>query len=191
MIYENINSEYSIVTLPRVGSFYLQDRILQHTGVYVKKYHSFKDNKMITIARDPVDALTSKLAMTVFYDNINKSNETINEIRSNKITKDVQDYIDGAKMTILEKDFYAIIDYKDLVNRPLATTEAIANIMGLEIVSRDYEMNRIKGDKRISHIVSSRRVEEYAEIRHYVQNLDLSFLYGFYDKAISLSIKPE
>jgi hypothetical protein len=188
MIYKNVNLEYSIVTLPRVGSFYLQDRIFQHTGVYVKKYHSVKNNKMITIARDPVEALTSKLAMTVFYD---KSNETINEIRSNKITKDIEEYIDGAKKVNVEKDFHAIIDYKDLIDRPLATTEAIANIMGLEIVSKDYEMNKIQEYKRISHIVSSRRVEEYAEIRHYVQNLDLSFLYGFYDKAISLSIKPE
>jgi hypothetical protein len=187
MTYDKINLEYSIVTLPRAGSFYLQDRILQHTGVYIKKYHIVKDNKMITIARDPADAITSKLAMSVFYD---KNNETINDIRNNKITKDIEEYLEGAKKVDITKDFYIVIDYKDLMAHPLETTMAVAEIINLPITSKEYQENTIKDLPEISHLVSSKMVDEYEEIREYVEKLDLSFFYEFYSKALSVSIKP-
>lgn len=186
MIYKNLNLEYSIVTFPRVGSYYLQDRILQHTGVYVKKYHNIKNNKMITIARDPADSLTSKLAMSVFYD---KSDEIIQDIRNNKITKDVEEYFDGAKNVYPSKDFYAIIDYRDLMEHPLETTMALADIMNLTITTKDYKENSIKEKPEISHLVSSKKVDEYKEIKDYVEKLDLSLLYNFYNRAISHSMK--
>jgi hypothetical protein len=186
MIYKNLNLEYSIVTFPRVGSYYLQDRMLQHTGVYVKKYHNVKSNKMITIARDPADALASKLAMSVFYD---KSNEIIEDIRSNKITKDVEEYFDVVKKINPSKDFYAIIDYKDLIESPFEITVTLADTMGVAITNKDYKENSVTDKPEISHIVSSKRIDEYKEIKDYVEKLDLSLLYNFYNKAIAHSIK--
>ena len=187
MIYKNLNLEYSIVTFPRVGSYYLQDRILQHTGVYVKKYHNLKNNKMITIARDPIDSLTSKLAMSVFYD---KNNEIIEDIRNNKITKDVEEYFDQVEKVYPSKGFYAIIDYKDLINHPLEVTMALSEIMNLPITNKEYKGNSVKEKPEISHLVSSKMVDEYKEIKNYVEKLDLSLLYDFYHKAIAHSIKP-
>jgi hypothetical protein len=187
MTYNKINLEYSIVTLPRAGSFYLQDRILQHTGVYIKKYHTVKNNKMITIARDPIDAITSKLAMSVFYD---KDNKTINDIRNNKMTKDIEEYLEGAKKVDLDKDFHIVIDYRDLMSHPLETTMAVAEIINLPIINKDYKESTIKDIPEISHLVSSKNVDEYEEIKEYVEKLDFSFFYEFYNKALSVSIKP-
>lgn len=179
-----LNLDYSICTLPRVGSFYLQDRILQHTGHFIKKYHSHKDNKMITIVRDPRDMLTSKLAMSVFYD---KNNETINDIRSNKITKDLEQYIDFVNRA--NKDFYILINYNDLVSCPTETTMAAAEIMDLPIISKEYKDN-LKDYPEYSHLSSSKKVNEYEEIKDYVEKLDLSYLYTAYNRAIKACIKP-
>jgi hypothetical protein len=186
-VYSNVNLEYSICTAPRVGSFYLQDRILQHTGVYVKKYHSRKDNKMITIVRDPIEMLTSKLAMTVFYD---KKNQTMDNIRAGQeSTVDLEIYLSSLDKVDVDKDFYIMIDYRDLVENPFETTLAVTNIMDLQVIEQDYKENSIRDYSENSHIVSSKNVNEYKEIRSYVEKLDLSSLYNFYEKALTKCIK--
>lgn len=186
-MYPELNREYSIVTVPRVGSFYLQDRILQHTGVYVKKYHSRKDNKMITIVRDPVEMLTSKLAMTAFYE---KNNKTLDQIRDKEENiNDLQIYLNSLSKVDLDKDFSIIIDYKDLIDFPLETTIAVTGIMNLPIINKDYKENSIREYPENSHLISSKKVDEYEEIRLYVESLDLSSMYEFYNKALALAIK--
>jgi hypothetical protein len=186
-VYDSINFEYSICTAPRVGSFYLQDRILQHTGVYVKKYHSFKKNKMITIVRDPIDMLTSKIAMTAFYD---KNNQTLDHIRnSDDHIKDFQIYVNSIQEVDIEKDFEIIVDYRDLINRPFETTKTLANVMNLPIINTEYKENSIREYPENSHLISSKKVAEYEEIQEYVKTLKLFDLYDFYNKALTKCIK--
>jgi hypothetical protein len=184
--YNEVSKEFSIVTLPRSGSYYLQDRILQHTGVYVKKYHTVKNNRMITIVRDPIDMLTSKLAMTAFFD---KNNETINEIKNNKVTRDLEEYDLSLKKVNIDKDFYIIIDYKDLINYPFETTLAVSNMMDLPIINKEYVDSLIERNLQRNHLISSKSVPCYEEIRSYVEQLDLSESYKFYNLAISNCIK--
>jgi len=172
----NLNLDYSICTLPRVGSFYLQDRILQHTGVYLKKYHNVKDNKMITIVRDPVEMLTSKLAMSAFYDE-----SVLPDLKTNKMPKDLSELIDG--ISKINKDFYITVDYKDLISNPLETTVAISNLMDIPVISQDYE-SQVKEYPEYSHLISSKKSDEYDEIRSYVKDMDLSDLYEFYNNNI-------
>lgn len=184
--YKEVNKEYSICTVPRVGSFYLQDRILQHTGVYIKKYHSFKDNKMITIIRDPIDMITSKLAMTAFFD---KNNETLDHIRSSKENStDLNIYLDELNKVRRSEDFFIILNYNDLIDHPFQTILAVADMMKLHIVSKDYKENSIREYPENGHIISSKRLDEYEEIKAYVEGLDLSPFYDFYNKALTKCI---
>jgi hypothetical protein len=185
-IYDTVSSEYSICTLPRVGSFYLQDRIFQHTGVYIKKYHSLKNNKMITIIRDPFDMLTSKLAMTVFYE---KDDKTINDIKNNKITKDLEEYLSFINQVDISSHPFIFIDYEDLTIKPIETIQALASIINLPIINKNYKENTIKDYAEYSHLVSSKKSEQYEEIKSYVEAMDLSNLYDFYDKTIAKCIK--
>lgn len=185
-VYSQVSKEYSICTPPRSGSYYLQDRILQHTGVYVKKYHTAKNNKMITIIRDPVDMVTSKLAMTAFFD---KNNETIDEIRNKKLTRDLEEYYISLKKVNIDKDFYIIIDYKDLIQYPFKTTLAVSNMMNLPIINKEYVDNLIEKNLERNHLISSKSVPCYEEIKSYVEKLDLSESYNFYNMAISNCIK--
>jgi len=185
-IFNKISKEYSIVTLPRVGSNYLQDRIVQHTGVYIKRSHTLMNNKMITIVRDPVDIITSKLAMTAFYD---KDNKTINHIRNNKEnTEDLNLYIDSLNKADIDKNLYIFINYEDLIKYPFDTVKTLSNIINLPITNKNYKEGMISDTKEDSHLLSSKKVEDYKEIRSYVESLDLSNFYQFYNKALDKCI---
>jgi hypothetical protein len=185
-IFNKISKEYSIVTLPRVGSHYLQDRIVQHTGVYIKRSHIVMNNKMITIVRDPVDMITSKLAMTAFYD---KDNKTINHIRNNKEnTEDLNLYIDSLNKADIDKNLYIFINYEDLIKYPFDTVKTLSNIINLSITNKNYKEGMISDIKENSHLLSSKKVENYKEIRSYVESLDLSNFYQFYNKTLDKCI---
>jgi hypothetical protein len=125
--------------------------------------------------------------MTAFYE---KNNKTFDDIRNNKITKDVQEYFDAVDKIDVSKGFHTIIDYEDLMIYPLETTIALADAMNLPIITKDYKENTIKGYPEYSHLVSSKVSPEYEEIKEYVEQLDLSRLYQFYYEAITRCTKP-
>jgi hypothetical protein len=141
---------------------------------------------MITIVRDPIDMLASKLAMTAFYD---KNNETIDHIRNSKEnTKDLQAYLDSINKVNLNNDFYILVDYRDLIAHPLETTTAVANILKLPVINKEYKRGNIKDYSEKSHLITSKKVSDYEEIKSYVEQLDLSKLYDFYNKALAKCI---
>jgi hypothetical protein len=102
----NIIKDWVIITVPRVGSHYLQERIFVHTDkALVLKYHEpiiqkwgyatskFIDQekhwwsgldtdnlKVITIARDPKDLLVSDIAMGINQE-LNRKEESTPELR--------------------------------------------------------------------------------------------------------------
>ena len=142
---------------------------------------------MITIVRDPAEMIASKLAMTAFFD---KNNETIDHIRNSKEnTIDLDTYLSDLGKVEMSEYFYIIIDYNDLVNNPFETTVALANIMNLPIITKDYKEGSIREYPENSHILSSKKVAEYEEIKAYVETLDLSKPYEFYNKALANAIK--
>lgn len=179
------NMSYSIVTLPRVGSNYLQDRILQHTGVFVERFHTLQDNKMITIARDPVEMLTSEVAMRYFYDT---SSTTLDKIVNDNLRQfwldEYTKYFTGVDDLGIVDKFAIIIDYDRLINFPVETIKAVAKRMDLEIITEDYQ-NKLKDYTEHGHILSSKKVEGYEMIRKYIEQTDLSDMYAIYNKMLS------
>lgn len=117
--------------------------------------------------------------MTVFYDK-----ESLDDIK-NGVSKDLQEYIDG--IAKINRDFHIIIDYQDLISKPFETTQAVANIMNLPIIAREYK-DQVKEYPEYSHLISSKKATEYEEIREYVDKMDLSVLHEFYNKYITKSI---
>jgi hypothetical protein len=178
--------DYSIVTLPRVGSNYLQDRILQHTGIFVERFHTLQDNKMITIARDPVDFLTSEVSMRYFYDSSNLDKIVNDGLRSIWLEGYAKYFTGIDDMAIVDK-FDIIIDYDRLINFPVETVQTIANIMDVEIINEEYKSS-LKDYTEHSHLISSKKVKEYNMIKEYVQNTDLSKLYDIYHTMLDKSI---
>ena len=166
---------YSIVTIPRTGSHYLQERLLQHTGVLIHKYHDPQPTKIITIARDPKDTLASDLAMSSFFNGTYNDMIIHETIRSSlKLYK----YISQAEI---------IIDYDDLINFPYETTKALANAIGAKMEVHTYK-TKILDDPKNGHVISSKNLEEYQKIRTRLDSYEIPAIYDIYNKMLAKAI---
>jgi len=143
---------------------------------------------MITIARDPVDFLTSEVAMSYFYDT---SNTTLDKLVNSTLRylwlNDYSRYFTSTNdMTIVDQ-FDIIIDYDRLINFPAETIKSVANHMGIEVISQDYEFGLLKDYTEHGHIISSKRVAEYDMVKEYIKDTDLSKLYDIYHAMLDKS----
>jgi hypothetical protein len=171
---------YSIVTIPRTGSHYLQERLLQHTGVLIQKYHDPQPTKIITIARDPKDTLASDLSMSSFFYGIDNIKEDIKNIIP--VVQTLSEYLLNADI---------IIDYDDLIHFPYETTKALANAIGAKMEVDTYK-TKILDDPKNGHMISSKNFGEYQNIRTLLDAYDFSGLYDIYHKMLAkaIDIKP-
>lgn len=175
------SSEYSIVTIPRSGSNYLQDRLVQHTGIYVKKSHELQNNKMITIVRDPVDFLTSFLARESIY-----YKESFNRFLSSPKEYCFADWFTHNDMEIVD-DFDIIIKYESLINSPFETVKMVADKMSIEIIEDRYESTLVDQAYK-KYVVSSKNIKEYDKIKKIVEQQDLTRTYEIYNKFLVKAI---
>ncbi len=200
-----IIKDWAITTVSRVGSHYLQERIFQHTGKLIVKYHEPKPQtwgyaikgllnrnnrfwsglevdklKMITIVRDPKDLLTSHIALSikqkdtrfVMDDDFSLNLDNIKGL----IDKSCEQYIE------LEKISTIVIGYDQLVSFPFEVTLAVANILGIDIITDKYE-TRLEDSAGYS--VSSKELPQYNDIKNLINDMDLSDFYQAYNKILS------
>ena len=175
-------SEYSIVTIPRTGSHYLQDRIEQHTGVYVKRSHELQNNKMITIVRDPIDFLSSYVAMDALY----FKEGSLDNFLSSPNRYCFSDWFTENDMDIVD-NFDIIVKYESLINSPLETVKKIAEKMSIEVIENRYKNNIVDQTYR-NHVVSSKNIKGYDKIRQIIEEQDLSRTYDIYNKFLAKAI---
>lgn len=201
----HIIKDWAITTVPRVGSHYLQERIFQHTGKLIVKYHESKPQtwgyaikgllkrnnrfwsglevdklKLITIVRDPKDLLTSHIALSikqkdtrfVMDDDFSLNLDNIKGL----IDKSCEQYIE------LEKISTIVIGYDQLVSFPFEVTLAVANILGIDIITDKYE-TRLEDSEGYS--VSSKELPQYNNIKNVINDMDLSDFYQAYNKILS------
>ena len=175
-------SEYSIVTIPRTGSHYLQDRIEQHTGVYVKRSHDLQDNKMITVIRDPIDFLSSYVAMDALY----YKGGSLDHFFSFPERYCFSDWFTDNDMDIVD-NFDIIVKYESLINVPFETVKKITDKMSLEIIEPRYK-NNVRDMPHRNHVVSSKNIKGYDKIRQVIEEQDLSRAYEIYNKFLAKAI---
>lgn len=179
---KNPTSEYSIVTIPRSGSHYLQDRIEQHTGVYVKRSHELQNNKMITIIRDPIDFLSSYVAMDALY----YKQGSLDHFLSSPSSYCFSDWFTKNDIDIID-NFDIIIKYESLIDSPFETVKKIAEKMSINVIEDRYKSNIIDRPY-MNHVVSSKNVNGYDTIRQVIEKQDLSRTYEIYNKFLDKAI---
>jgi hypothetical protein len=179
---KHLTSEYSIVTIPRTGSHYLQDRIEQHTGVYVKKSHSLQNNKMITVIRDPIDFLSSYVAMDALY----YKRGSLDHFFSSPERYCFSDWFSDNDMEIVD-NFDIIVKYESLINSPFEIVTKIAEKMSIKVIEDRYKNNVVNQPYR-NHVVTSKNIEGYDKIRQIVEQQDLTRTYEIYHKFLAKAI---
>ena len=166
--------KHSIVTVPRVGSHLLQQRIKQHTGVFLKKSHTVTKSPMITILRDPKELITSEYAMALFF----KKNMPLD-------VKDLENRIESQTKLyeeLIEKSSI-IINYNDLVSYPYEIVKSLSVLLNLPIISSDY-VDKIIDQPELGHLRSSLGTREYLVSENAVSKVNLEKMYKVHNKGL-------
>lgn len=213
-----IIKDWIIITVPRVGSHYLQERIFVHTNkALVLKYHEpvlqtwgyanpgLLDNsrfwsgldannlKVITIVRDPKDLLISDVAMGLYH-HFTRNGLSESKFKDTFLYEFDQNIEENLKNRV---DKYSN-DYSKL--------ESLSSIIidYNDLVSFPFEVtcfvaNRIGieimtdeykpvGLDKNKFLVSSKNIPEYDIAKDILKDLDLSKFYEAYDKIKSKCI---
>jgi hypothetical protein len=143
---------------------------------------------MITIVRDPIELMTSELTMRSFFDKT-----IIDKIQTKQwqetVLTNFNSYLSGIDDMAIANRFDIVIDYRTLVDFPFETTKAVCDRIGLEITNHEYVDNRLRDYTEHNHILSSKRVQEYDQIKEYVLGLDLTQMYRFYNTLLAKCIE--
>jgi hypothetical protein len=141
---------------------------------------------MITIVKDPIELMTSELTMRAFYDKTIMDKIHTPEWKES-VLKNFNTYLSGVDdMTIVDR-FDIVIDYNSLIEFPFETTRTVCDMIGLEIINTEY-VDNLRDYTEHKHILSSKRVDEYQEIKKHIQSMDLSRMYKIYDALLARCI---
>jgi hypothetical protein len=174
-----------LITFPRSGSHYFAKLVHEKTMFNIQRSHSVnisfdsnnnKTKKIITIARDPKDTITSLIALQKIQGM---------EMPDSKINELITYYIMFYNFLFQEADY--VLDFKDLVSIPDTVIGVALGLLGIDEESyinfpddTDYDAKGLaKGSSKI--------IPSYNAIKLDSFNMDLAYLY--YNKLLSRSIK--
>ena len=171
-----------LLTYPRSGSHYFNDMLYKEAKINFNKSHYIdqlfdkNNNKMriiITIARDPVETLTSYLALTA----INERNHEY--IVSERITEYVLMY------SYLCNNVDYVIDFNDLIKYPKDLIEKLLNLLDIDKY-HDKSFNRDVIAKYRGFISTSKTLAAYQ--KNILDGYNLDSCYFYYNKLLEKKI---
>ena len=136
---------------------------------------------MITIVRDPIDFLSSYVAMeSVYYEG------RLDSFLAEPDKYCFGDWFAQDDISIID-NFEIIIKYESLTDSPLETITKVAEKMSLDIIEPRYKSNVTDMPHR-NYVASSKNLKEYDRIRKIVEQQDLSRTYEIYNEFLAKAI---
>jgi hypothetical protein len=152
---------FNIITYPRSGRTLLRS-LLRQQGYNNNASHSinyFKDNlSIVTIARNPVDSVSSNFAMTNFY---NKPD--VSEVVFSNVDVYLKEYTDYYRWFIDNAAY--VISYDNLVQNPKGTMERVFNNFSMPYKNINYDLTLNQDDTRKKHLLTSVVVSFYDKVK--------------------------
>jgi hypothetical protein len=174
-----------LLTYPRSGSHYFDDMLYEEEKIHFTKSHYLdqlfdkdgsKRRKIITIARDPIDSISSYLALNEYR--LESEEDTVFIIKE-KITEYVLMY------SFLYDHADCVIDFNDLITYPKPVIKRILGLLNIDKntynLFDESDIEKYKGFKP-----SSKSLSSYD--RSMLDGFDLSLCYYYYYKLLENKI---
>jgi hypothetical protein len=177
-----------LFTYPRTGQHFLKDAMSQKLlGIEIDNTHILtnkKYDKIITLARNPIESVASFASMNLYFD----TNKDIDEKRIRSVCyMSLLKYISGCEEAMGESDI--IVSYDSLSKETDKTIDKIAKVLGLELSGAMYERSNIPNKIERNHLVSSKDTEYYDECLTVTAKLEgLDRAIDIYNRMIERSI---
>jgi len=182
------------ISYPRTGVNFITEAIKMQTGVEVLYSHDeyIEDDNIINIVRDPVESISSWIAMAIYREDPgvlnNKLENVVNVIAKNKYINMYRD--------LLKNPNTIFVNYKDFSN-PEQLIQKLCKILNLEIIN-ELDIDKIKeiNSNKVQlltgkYLITSKNVSEYENIYNMVKEFDFSEIYNLYYEALSRCIDME
>jgi hypothetical protein len=167
-----------IITLQRTGSHYLVYLIEAYFGLdRIEKYHDVEnaDGIVISIARDPLDSMSSDLSMHFHYHGWQEDNVRSIVDKYVKIGNQICDRAD------------IVIKYDDLIYNPLGVIKFIAEKVNINLLNSPSKSYEVVDKPNYKYLKSSTVYQDYDKVREILSSMDLSKAYELYEKFLSKS----
>lgn len=165
-----------VITLQRTGSHYLLSLIEAYFGFDdIEKAHNIDnaDGMVISIARDPLDSMSSDLSMHFHYHGWKE--EYIDAI--------VDQYVGVGHKICDRADI--VITYDDLINKPIGVVKLLSEKLSLDILSNPNTDYQVIDRPNHKYLKSSTTYKDYDKVRDRLSAMDLSKAYALYEKFLS------
>jgi hypothetical protein len=174
---------YTIFTYQRCGSHLLDSLLLENAGLLTRRTHKpeeLHNSKVIlSIARDPAEAISSHLA--TYVDQRSNVKNNIN----NHAKFFVERFIALTEEIMSKANF--VVKYDDLVNDPRNTLNLLCKKLGITVVADNMSVE-VVDNPRSGYIKSSKVLDSYELAVAAVSECDLSEAYGVYKRFEAMSI---
>jgi len=169
-----------LLTYPRSGMHFFDDTLYKMEKIHFSRSHFLdelfdknnnKQRPILTIARDPIDSISSYLAI---HNGIADEFLTIQRIT---------DYV--LMYAFLYENADYVVDFNDLVEYPEAVIKKILSLLNIDKNTYD-SFNRGHIPKFKNYIPSSKSLQHYD--KSLLNNLDTDLCYYYYNKLLEKKI---
>jgi hypothetical protein len=168
-----------IVTFPRTGSFFLKHLIENNLEHKVEKTHDpiprSSENRIISVVRNPYDAIASYLAMLCHYREGFSMQESIDFL--------IFSYSEYCRYFI--SDANVIIDYESLIKNPEETMHRLCGALAIGIPEKIDARFDQEDMVAKEHLSSSKKSEWYKAATDYLNTVDLSNAIIYYNLVLN------
>jgi hypothetical protein len=171
-----------LTTYPRSGSWLFAKALYEQTGFPINKFHwkVISELTTISIVRDPLETIASKVAMETTNKNY--------ELTKTNIELNAEEYISFYRY--IDEHVSIVIDYDDLISNLDFVIDKVSSLLDLQILDLN---KRVPAEKNmdhpeIGHWMSSKSLDHYEKAMEMSKDIDLSKAYQIYNKLLRKSI---
>lgn len=183
-----MNKKICLITYPRCGSTYLFnilcksfDKDIFKSHLYIEAQHKQleKNNYIITILRDPLDAISSIVSLEAFYFSNSNNFEKIIDFTVKDRIKNYETFFN-----IVPNYVNVIFNYNDINIYKDNIIKYVSTQSNNNIINDNYNC-LIFDNSKTKFLKSSKTYDQYNYVKEKVKNSNLVKCYEIYNKLIS------
>lgn len=183
-----MSKEICLITYPRCGSTYLfniftesfkKNIFRSHLYTEAQHRHYEKNNYIVTLLRNPLDAISSIVSLEAFYFSNENNFEKIIDFTIKDRIKNYETFF-----SIVPKFSNLILNYEDINLYKNNIVEYVSDESGNKIIKYDYNCF-IEDNSEAKFLKSSQNYDRYEYIKQKVFDSDLTKSFNIYNNLIT------
>lgn len=181
----------AVVTYPRSGSTYLAWLFGYSFGKQIDKFHLDKPGQLesldnydctVTTVRDPIESITSIVAMESIYF---RNNEDFDTYTNKTIALRIQEYVNF--YTLSQNNIDLHFDYNTINTKRTELVNYVSNFTNTKIINTGY-VDLVRDQPSKGFLRTSKSAKDYDKVLSYVLKHDLSTCLEIHNACTKMTV---